>query len=522
MAFAARGRQLVTMSEPEGETVVRDARTLRPVRHLRAGGLPWASAISPDGRFAALGRDDGSIRLVDLRTGKIRTPSARHDGSVQGAAFTADGKTLVTVGDDAKVIVWDVAGARPREIFTGQGGRIAGVALAPDGRTAYSASFDGTVVAWDLVGSRRLGQPFLTSSRRNAIAISETAVETPTGASYNIGVSPAGGEIAVALANGFVNLIDSRTLRVRGRIPALTDGAPATAATFSPDGHAIAISGGDGSVRVWNSRTLTPLSPVLHAGRSATFSPRFTPDGRLLITHGLDWVVRLWDTRHYAVVRKRQLHLFPQDGDVRGDGKVVAFPECARDIDSCSPTQAQPDGPPARGQDGVQIFALPSLRPVAWIPMKDPRWARFSRDGRLLVVGNHDGRAQLYDGHTFRPLGRPLLGQAGFILTADFSPDGRTLATSSSDGTVRLWDTASSSPIGTSLPGLPDVPVGVAFIRGGTRIAMVYDGGQAYVWDVRPSSWEEHACAVAGRTLTRAEWQQFLPGRDYAPACVTR
>jgi hypothetical protein len=24
---------------------------------------------------------------------------------------------------------------------------------------------------------------------------------------------------------------------------------------------------------------------------------------------------------------------------------------------------------------------------------------------------------------------------------------------------------------------------------------------------------------VAGRTLTRTEWQDALPGRDYAPAC---
>ena len=28
-----------------------------------------------------------------------------------------------------------------------------------------------------------------------------------------------------------------------------------------------------------------------------------------------------------------------------------------------------------------------------------------------------------------------------------------------------------------------------------------------------------HACAVAGRTLTRTEWTDALPGRDYAPAC---
>ena len=30
------------------------------------------------------------------------------------------------------------------------------------------------------------------------------------------------------------------------------------------------------------------------------------------------------------------------------------------------------------------------------------------------------------------------------------------------------------------------------------------------------------ACAVAGRTLTRAEWNDALPERTYAPACARR
>jgi hypothetical protein len=33
------------------------------------------------------------------------------------------------------------------------------------------------------------------------------------------------------------------------------------------------------------------------------------------------------------------------------------------------------------------------------------------------------------------------------------------------------------------------------------------------VWDVNPTSWRARACAVAGRALTRAEWDEFLPGR---------
>ena len=43
--------------------------------------------------------------------------------------------------------------------------------------------------------------------------------------------------------------------------------------------------------------------------------------------------------------------------------------------------------------------------------------------------------------------------------------------------------------------------------------------GDAYLWDIRPESLIRHACGIAGRQLTRAEWDKLLPGRDYDPAC---
>jgi WD40 repeat protein len=504
LAFGAGGRQLVTMSEAEQETVMRDSDTLTPIRRLPAWGLTWASAVSPDGRIAALARDDGSLRLVDLRTGRSRTPSGRHEASVQSAAFTPDGKTLVTVGDDAQVILWDVGGARPRATFEGHAGRINGVSLSPDARTAYSASLDGTVIAWDLAGSRRFGRPFAAFPQKYVRAITETGLSGEGGGAYNIGVAPDGDALAVVQWEGFANLIDARTLRLRGRIRA-TSGAPASGAAFAPDGRTVAITGGDGSLRFWDSRTREPLSPPKGGKGMPWWSPRYSADGRWVVTAGQDSVVRLWDARRFKQSRTLRLRQLPRDMALRPDGEVLVVPAAW-----------------APGEGSVLVLSMPSLKRVARIPMAYGRFARFSPDGRLLILGDHDGRAQLYDGQTFEPIGRPLLGHAGFVLTADFSPDGAMVATSSSDGTVRLWDTASSRPIGTALPGVPNVQVGVALIRGGTHIAAVSDTGQGYVWDVRPSSWAHHACAVAGRSLTRTEWEEALPGRDYAPVCPNR
>jgi len=54
----------------------------------------------------------------------------------------------------------------------------------------------------------------------------------------------------------------------------------------------------------------------------------------------------------------------------------------------------------------------------------------------------------------------------------------------------------------------------------GPRLLAVTDTGQGFAWDVRPEAWKRQACAIAGRTLTRAEWADALPERPYAPACA--
>jgi hypothetical protein len=65
-----------------------------------------------------------------------------------------------------------------------------------------------------------------------------------------------------------------------------------------------------------------------------------------------------------------------------------------------------------------------------------------------------------------------------------------------------------------------NIPVTAEFTPDRAYLFAITNGGRAYRWDVRPSSWERDACAMAGRALTRAEWQAALPGRPYAPACT--
>jgi WD40 repeat protein len=88
------------------------------------------------------------------------------------------------------------------------------------------------------------------------------------------------------------------------------------------------------------------------------------------------------------------------------------------------------------------------------------------------------------------------------------------------DGTVTLWDTQRRQPLGTvAVPGAFDFSA-LAFDPTGGRLAVASPGGALSLIDTDVMSWRAKACALAARSLTRAEWNQFFgPTVAYAPAC---
>ena len=141
LGFVA-ARRLVTSSAQDHATVIRDAATLRPVRRFGVAGT--VAAIDRGAGTIAFGSRSGSVRLLDIRSGRVRTAAGGHDGAVTAIGFSADGRRLVTAGRDERMIVWDVARARATESLDARGrGPATGVMIGRDARTAYSAGATG-------------------------------------------------------------------------------------------------------------------------------------------------------------------------------------------------------------------------------------------------------------------------------------------------------------------------------------------------------------------------------------------
>ncbi|HET9309840.1 MAG TPA: WD40 repeat domain-containing protein, partial [Actinomycetota bacterium] len=140
-----------------------------------------------------------------------------------------------------------------------------------------------------------------------------------------------------------------------------------------------------------------------------------------------------------------------------------------------------------------------------------------SPDGRTLAMGGGHPVVRLVDVRTGTLLHKlDLAGTGAFSL--EFSPDGRTLAVSGFESGASLWDVATGSQYGPTLTaGSGRTTLDVS--PDGHHLLTAASNGEGAVWDIDPGSWERRACAIANRTLTREEWEEFLPGLPYDPAC---
>jgi WD40 repeat protein len=282
---------------------------------------------------------------------------------------------------------------------------------------------------------------------------------------------------------------------------------------FVPGSHLLVVGGTYGSLALVDADRgqvvkHLPGHPAKYRTRgTVTGNPIWTPgmsaDGSLLATASKDGTIRLWslpDGR--ARGAPLRLPYGAADAQLSPNGRWLTVVALNRDV----------------VQDRLEIWDVRRRQRLKILrPAGGPGFGRFSPDGRFLAVGDLAGRVQVFATATWKPVTPSFAG--GRAAWAAFTRNGRTLATGNTDGTVRLWDVASGQALGAPLPGIPNVQVVPIFTPDDTHLIAAYQNGRAYRWDIRPASLVRQACRVAGRRLTRAEWDEFLPRRDYAPAC---
>jgi DNA-binding SARP family transcriptional activator/WD40 repeat protein len=522
---------------------VYDARSLRRVRPIAitpAPAAPSAAAISPDGRTIAIATQAGRVSFIDLASGHARAGIGPDTGSAPNLAYSPDGRAVASATND-KVIIWDPRSARPRELLTVPGGQVQAITFSPDARTLYTSSVGGLVLEWDLTGARSFGERFALSERPPCC--DPVAPLAPP-----LAISPDGTTFAVRLGSSTVGLFSVQTLQRRASFTVKPEGAPITALAWSPVAPELAVGGHSGLVQLWRAdgtprlaRTLSGLQPVL-GEPEAVQALAFSRDGRLIAAtdksesvphvdsgsrtpeHPNDHLASLAIWR--ASSGKPSATLSLGTGGARSDplafspnGRLMALSTPEGRVLVLDPTKAQTwstrqqSGSSSDMRPGSEV-AIAEVHPIGG---QYTGSLAFAPDGTL-ATGTLSGIVQLWNPINGTQIADPLPVTAGPVSSIAFDATGRRFATASQDGTVKLFATSTLQQQGTALNTDQRAAPSATFAPDGSLL-VINDRGDGLTLPTSLTAWEQRACAVAGRNLTREEWSRYIPGHAYTRVC---
>jgi WD40 repeat protein len=505
VALATDGRSLVTTSNV-GELTWWDLDSGKRTRTLEIAEGYRALALSPDGRTAAIGLDDG-IQLLDLRTGKVARESR---GTLTSSAiwvqFSPGGETIVSTSRDGMVTVWDAGTLIPRETLRGHSDSVWQPVFSPDGRTLYTTSSDGSAIAWDLSRDRRFGRPFTFTHDRGLYQWPDI---------HPGKLSPDDRLIAVGLKQDGIGLWDARDL-TRAGAPLLETRGEVTGLTFSADGQTLAAATRNGKLTVWDVESRSLRQAAFRVDRWLAVGVSFSADGTMLATAGGEGV-KLWDVATGETLGR------VGDGSAAGD---VAFsptePFVAFVREGWDYTSDVRGGSAVKGGGIVEIWDVARRSRIRTLEVEADVLGgavAFSPDGRTLATGGADPLVHVWDVRTGRLLREIEQNVGNAVWSLEFSPDGSVLAMSGGDPYASLWDVATGEQLGPRLGGFGSREATIDMSSDGRRLLMTHGDGRGAVWDIDPTLWKQRACILANRMLSREEWEEFLPGRPYEPAC---
>ncbi len=449
----------------------------RLANSFKTTDLLTSAAIKLDGRTIALGDANGMVYLFSVQTHQRIRSFRAHVGAVNSLAWD-DGMGLITGGADGAIGVWNFESTSPLVVPQGRvKPRVVALQLRNDGL---------------LVGRISLGSADVCLENGSECKVIRDLYKDAT------------------------RLLGSSRLKKLSAAAPQTDGFVPVP---SPEIDQIKIDAAGQHV-IWS----TSDGAVLSSPLSANASPFVVHDDAI---KGNASDVSLSQTGHFvAVAYKSRLLLFDL---LNSTGKPIAIKSSTASESAQSLAFNSTETLLAAGFENgsIALWSVPDARLIAQQQIHNSPAGNvtFSATGKYLfsnaVVGDGNETALVAAPVPSLTPGLRLIAGASGEPPALIEASGTLIATIDNQARIDYWDAKKLQPIGTA--NTLQLPVTAATLSSATnRLYVADEDGWIRALTVGGNQWLAIACAVVGRSLSRDEWAQFLPGERYAPACSGR
>ncbi|MEG4342821.1 serine/threonine-protein kinase [Microcoleus sp. A003_D6] len=239
----------------------------------------WSVAVTPNGRVIVSGNNDGTIRLLHKRHGKVLKVLAGHLGPVWSVAVSPNGRTIASGSADGTIKLWNLYSGKLIRTWDGHADGVFSVVFSPDGQALASVGKDKTLKLWQVEGGAEL----------------ET-LKRVFDEVHSVAFSPYKDTLFTGNGDGTIKMWNWKTGEFQATLTGHADAV--SALTVSPDGKILGSGGWDNTVRIWDITTEhgpQPSGEVTFRGHADRIqSLAFSPDGETLASADLSGTIKLW------------------------------------------------------------------------------------------------------------------------------------------------------------------------------------------------------------------------------------
>jgi RNA polymerase sigma factor (sigma-70 family) len=467
VACSGDGKWLALAGEEDGSVRLLDAKTGKQTAILPSElAACFCVAFSRDSKLLAVGggsfgsggpgKGANQVNLFDVTTRKLVGKLSGHMAAVIGVAFAPRDELIATSGVDAGVRLYDGKTYQLKTQLRGHSAAVKGLAFSPsaDGLLLATASFDRTVRLWDAPAGKQLAH-----------------LGDHPNVARELAFSPDGRLLVSGGARSSLKLWDVKERKLAATLseslPPVSTSAAVTLAV-SPDDRLL-VSGHEKGEITWRDAHTGAVRQMLNGHDDAVTALVFSGDGKLLATSSPDMVVKVWDAQTYQLRHVLKGH-------------------------------------------------------TSWVYS-----LAFSSDSKTLASGSYDRTVRLWGPVKGEALAT-LQGHKASVRALAFSADGRLLASGSGDKKVRLWNVKSRTSEAV-LQGADDTIRALSFSADDKILAAVSELAGLYAWDVdkakllpNPPGYKEEVTALAfswtGRHVVTSTGRGALALRDAATGKV--